>query len=140
MKSFIKEFCKRGLVAFGFGPVVVAIIYIFLTLSGVEDCLTLGEVGKQILLVSFLAFTAAGITAIYQIERLPLPFAILIQASILYLDYIIVYLINGWLANAFIPIMVFTVIFIISFALIWGIVYFFTKRGAKKLNERLNKR
>lgn len=139
MKSFIKEFCKRGLVAFGFGPVVVAIIYIFLTLSGVEDCLTLGEVAKQILLVSILAFTVAGITSIYQIERLPLPFAIFIQASILYLDYIIVYLINGWLENAFIPIMVFTVIFIISFALIWGIVYFFTKRGAKKLNERLNK-
>ena len=138
MKSFLKGFAIRGIIAFGFGPVIMAIVYFCIALSGVEDALSLTEVAKQILLVSFMAFLAGGITAIYQIEKLPLPFAIFIQAAVLYADYIVIYLINGWLENAFVPIIVFTVIFIVGFAIVWGIVYLFTRKSAKKLNERLN--
>ena len=137
MKNFLKEFCRRGLVAFGFGPVIAAIIYLCIAWSGVEDMLSLAEVGKQILLVSVMAFLAGGITAIYQIEKMPLPFAIFIQATVLYVDYIAIYLINGWLENSLVPIIVFTVIFTVGFAIVWGIVYLFTKKSAKKLNEQL---
>ena len=138
MKSFLKGFAIRGFIAFGFGPVIMAIVYFCIALSGVEDALSLTEVAKQILLVSFMAFLAGGITAIYQIEKLPLPFAIFIQAAVLYADYIVIYLINGWLENSFVPIIVFTVIFIVGFAIVWGIVYLFTRKSAKKLNEQLN--
>ena len=138
MKSFLKGFAIRGLIAFGFGPVIMAIVYLCIAWSGVEDALSLTEVAKQILLVSFMAFLAGGITAIYQIEKLPLPFAIFIQAAVLYADYVVIYLINGWLENSFVPIIVFTVIFIVGFAIVWGIVYLFTRKSAKKLNERLN--
>ena len=140
MKKFIKEFFIRGLVAFGFGPVIMAIVYICLALSGVEGSLEFIEMAKQILLVSFMAFLAGGITAIYQIEKLPLPFAIFIQVAVLYADYIVIYLINGWLKNAFIPIIVFTAIFIVGFALVWVIVYAVTKRMTKKLNEDLREK
>lgn len=138
MKSFLKGFAIRGLVAFGFGPVIMAIVYLCIALSGVEDALSLTEAAKQILLVSLMTFLAGGITAIYQIEKLPLPFAILIQAAVLYVDYIGIYLINGWLENSFVPIIVFTVIFVVGFAVVWGIVYLFTRKSAKKLNEQLN--
>ena len=137
MKKFIKEFFIRGLVAFGFGPVIMAIVYICLALSGVEGSLEFIEMEKQILFVSFMVFVAGGITAVYQIEKLPLPFAIFIQAAVLYVDYIVIYLINGWLKNAFIPIIVFTAIFIVGFALVWVIVYAVTKRMTKRLNEGL---
>ena len=137
MKKFLKEFCKRGLVAFGFGPVIAAIVYLCIAWSGVEDMLSLTEVGKQILIVSVMAFLAGGVSAVYQIEKLPLPFAIFIQAAVLYVDYIAVYLINGWLQNSLVPIIVFTVIFIVGFALIWIIVYTVTKSMTKKLNEGL---
>lgn len=137
MKKFFKEFCKRGLIAFGFGPIIVAIVYLCIAWSGVEDVLTFAEVGKQILLVSVMAFLAGGVSAVYQIERLPLPLAIFIQVSVLYVDYIAVYLLNGWLKNSFVPIIVFTVIFIVGFALVWVIVYAVTKRMTKKLNEDL---
>lgn len=140
MKKFIKEFFIRGLVVFGFGPVIMAIVYICLTLSGVEGSFEFIEVAKQILFVSFMVFVAGGITAVYQIEKLPLPFAIFIQAAVLYVDYIVVYLINGWLKNAFVPIIVFTAIFIVGFALVWVIVYTVTKRMTKKLNENLENR
>ena len=137
MKGFLRDFLKRGLIAFGFGPIVMAIVYLCLSWSGVEDALTLQEVGTQVILVSLMAFFAAGITAIYQVERLPLPFAIIIQCAVLYVDYISVYLINGWLQNAFMPIMVFSITFVISFAIIWIITYFINKRATRGLNERL---
>ena len=138
MKGFLKDFFKRGLIAFGFGPIVMAIVYLCLSFSGVEDTLTLKEIGTQVILVSLMAFFAAGITAVYQIEKLPLPFAIIIQCAVLYVDYISVYLINGWLKNAFLPIMIFSIAFIVSFAVIWIIVYLATKRTTKGLNESLN--
>ena len=140
MKKYIKEFCKRGLVAFGFGPIIMAVVYFALEWGGVYDTFSFSEVAKQILLVSAMAFFAAGITVVYQIEKLPLPIAILIQATVLYVDYISVYLINGWLKNAVIPIAIFTGIFIVSFALIWFIVYAVTKGHTKRLNERLGQR
>ena len=137
MKCFIKEFCKRGLVAFGFGPVAMAIVYLCLTFFGIVDSLSLAEVGKQTLLVSLMAFLAGGITAIYQVERLPLPYAILIQATVLYIDYIAVYLVNGWLKKALLPIVIFTAIFVVSYAIVWIFVYAFSKRSARRLNEKL---
>ena len=138
MKRFLKEFCKRGLIAFGFGPVIAAIVYLCIAWSGVEATLTLAEAGKQILLVSVMAFLAGGVSAVYQIERLPLPFAIFIHATVLYIDYLGVYLINGWLKNAIIPIIVFSVIFAVGFALVWLIVYIVTKKSAINLNSKLN--
>ena len=137
MKKFLKEFCKRGLVAFGFGPVIAAIVYLCIAWSGVEDMMSLTEVGKQILLVSVMAFLSAGVSTVYQIEKLPLPLAIFIQAAVLYADYIVVYLINGWLQNSLVPIIVFTAIFIVGFALVWILVYAVTKCMTKKLNEGL---
>lgn len=138
MKCFIKEFLKRGLISFGFGPIIVAIVYLCLSLAGIEDSLTLAEVAKQILLVSVMAFLAAGATAIYQIERIALPFAVFIHGLVLYVDYIAVYLMNGWIEKSFIPIIVFTAIFIVGFVIIWIIAYFVNKVAAKRLNESLN--
>lgn len=140
MKEFIKNFCKRGLVAFGFGPVIMAIVYISLELAGVEGALGFIELSKQILIVSAMAFVAAGISAIYNVERLALPLAIFIHAAVLYTDYIFVYLINGWIKNSLMPLIIFTVIFIVGFALVWIIIYAVDKNAARKLNERLNKR
>lgn len=140
MKEFVKNFCKRGLVAFGFGPVVMAIVYISLELAGVEGTLGFIEFSKQILLVSVMAFVAAGISAIYNVERLALPLAIFIHAAVLYTDYILVYLISGWIKNSLMPLIIFTVIFIVGFALVWIIIYAVNKNAARKLNESLNKR
>ena len=140
MKEFVKNFCKRGLVAFGFGPVIMAIVYIFLEIAGVEGTLGFIELSKQILIVSVMAFVAAGISAIYNVERLALPLAIFIHAAVLYTDYIFVYLINGWIKNSLMPLIIFTVIFIVGFALVWIIIYAVDKNAARKLNERLNKR
>ena len=123
MKTFLKEFLFRGLVCAAGGPLVLAIVYGILSATGVTEALSTYEVCSGILSITLLAFTAAGMTAIYQMEQLPLPIMILLHGGALYIGYIFTYLLNGWLQNSLIPILVFTGIFIVGYALIWLIIY-----------------
>ena len=137
MRKFAAEFVKRGLMAAWGGPVVIAIIFASLGANGVMETMTVHEVCLGILSSTVMAFVAGGITAIYQVERLPLPMAALIQAGVLYLDYLLVYLMNGWLQNQMVPILTFTVIFVAGYALIWLVIYQVIKRQTQKMNEKL---
>ena len=112
MKNFGKEFLIRGLLACGGGPVVLAIIYGILGMTGTVSHLSPNEVCMGILSVTLLAFFVAGMTAIYQLEQLPLISAILIHGAGLYVAYILIYLLNGWLQRQLIPIAIFTAFFV----------------------------
>ena len=138
MKKFLKEFFKRGLLACGGGPIILAIVYFCLGKSGVVLQLDVDQVVLGIVSSAVMAFVAAGISAIYQVERLPLMFATIIQAVVLYIDYLGIYLLNGWLANGIVPLLVFTAIFVVGFAAIWISVVLITKHHAKKLNQKLS--
>lgn len=138
MKKFWKEFLFRGLICAAGGPVVLAVIYGILGATEAVELISPGEVCTGILSITLLAFTAAGMTAVYQIEQLPLPIMILLHGGVLYLTYILTYLLNGWLANRLTPILVFTGIFAAGFAFIWLIIYHIEKVKANKLNKMLN--
>lgn len=131
----MKEFLKRGLITAWGGPVVLAIIFLCI---GTGD-ITLAAAAKGILSITALAFIAGGMTAVYTFERLPLFPALLLHGVVLYGTYLAVYLLNGWLKNGVQPIAVFTVIFILGYALIWAIIFFTTAKKAKKLTEQLKK-
>lgn len=135
MKKHIVNFITRGIVGGFFGPLLLAVIYGILGRCGVIVTMTPHEVMLGILTVMLLAFLAAGITAIYQIEQLPLAIAILLHAAVLYVDYLVIYLLNGWLLLERIP--VFTICFVAGFALIWVIVYAVNKRNARRINEQI---
>ena len=137
MKMFWKEFLLRGLICAAGGPLVLAVVYGILSATGAAETITTKEVCLSILTITLLAFTAAGMTAIYQMEQLPLPIMILLHGGALYLAYIVTYLINGWLQNSFVPILVFTGIFVAGYALVWLIIYFVEKAKADKLNKLL---
>ena len=139
MKKFWKEFLLRGLLCASGGPVVLAIIYEILDILGTADTLPLSEASLSILAITLLAFIAAGMTAIYQMEQLPLPIMILLHGGALYLAYIITYLINGWLQNSAVPIFIFTGIFLAGYAFIWLMIYCIERAKAKKLNKILQK-
>ena len=87
-----------------------------------------------------MAFIAAGITVVYEIEKLPLFSAILLHGVALYADYILIYLLNGWLKSQLVPIAIFTGIFIVGFALIWLIIYRVTKSTADSLSQKLKEK
>lgn len=140
MKNFAKEFLHRGLLAASGGPVVLAIIYGILGSTGTVSHFSPNEVCMGILTITLLAFTVAGMTAIYQLEHLPLIWAILIHGAVLYTAYILVYLLNGWLKQQLIPLAIFTAIFIAGYAVIWLIIYCVTKTKTEQLNKKLNKK
>ena len=137
MKRFWKEFLLRGLICAGGGPVVLAIIYGILGATGALTYFTPKQVCLGILTITLLAFIAAGMTAIYQMEQLPLSMMILLHGGGLYIAYILTYLINGWLHKSLIPILVFTGIFVAGYALIWLIIYCTTKNKTEALNQKL---
>ena len=137
MKKFWKEFILRGLICAAGGPLVLAIIYGILGATGAAESFTPREVCTGILTISLLAFIVAGMTAIYQLEQLPLLTMILVHGGGLYLAYILTYLVNGWLLHQLVPILVFTGIFIVGYALVWLIIYLVEKKKADRLNKLL---
>lgn len=139
MKRFIKEFLKRGLICAAGGPIIISAIYLILGYSGVVDTVSVTKIGVEILTATLMAFIAAGITAVYQIERISAFSAALIHGIVLYLDYIIFYLINGWLKSNIEAIGIFTAAFVGGYAIIWLIIYLITKKEVKKLNSEIGK-
>ena len=137
MKKFWKEFLLRGLICAAGGPLVQAVIYGILGATGVVETFSPTEVCVGIVSITLLAFVAAGMTAIYQMEQLPLPTMILLHGGALYLIYILTYLLNGWLQKSLVPILVFTGIFIAGYALVWLMIYLIEKAKADKLNKLL---
>ena len=135
MKKFLKEFLFRGLICAASGPVVLAIIYGILGAVGVTDAIAPKEVCLGILTITVLAFMTAGMTAVYQMEQLPLPIMILLHGGALYIAYLMTYLVNNWLKRSLVPILIFTGIFVVCFTIIWLIIYFVEKSKAEKLNR-----
>jgi hypothetical protein len=140
MKKHVFEFIRRGASAMGLGPLVLAVFYLVLQSQGALDKLTVNEVALGIVSLSILAFIAGGMNCIYQIERLPLMTAILIHGGVLYFSYLATYLVNGWLETGLIPLLVFSVIFVVGFLVIWAIIYSIIRNKTDKLNEILKKK
>ena len=137
MKRNVFEFVRRGLVACGFGPLVLVVLYLLLQRQDVLHTLTVNEVCLGIVSLAVLAFIAGGMNVIYQVERLPLMAAILIHGGVLYASYLGTYLINGWLAWGMTPILAFSVIFAIGYLAVWAVIYTVTKKNTVRLNEAL---
>lgn len=137
MKKHLGEFVRRGLLASGFGPLVLAVLYLILQRHAGVETLTVPQVCRGVFSLWALAFIAGGMNVIYQVERLPLMLAILIHGGVLYLSYLATYLLNGWLALGRTPILAFSIIFAAGYVVVWAIIYATTRRNIQKINEQL---
>ena len=140
MKNIVLEFIRRGLIACGFGPIVLALLYLILQRTGKIDVLSVNQVCLGIFSISAVAFVAGGMNVVYQIERLPLMTAILLHGIVLYVCYLVTYLVNDWLERGLTPLLVFTVIFVVSYFAIWAIIYSATRHKTAKLNGMLREK
>ncbi len=140
MKKNILEFIRRGLIACGFGPMVLAIFYLILQHQAAVENLTVNQVCLGIFSLTALAFIAGGMNVIYQIERLPLMMAILMHGGVLYISYLVTYLLNGWLKWGLTPILVFSGIFVFGYLAVWAIIYSIIKHNTAMLNEKLKQK
>ena len=82
MKKYLCDFVRRGMTAAGFGPMILAVLYLILHKQGVIEMLTVKEVCLGIVSLSALAFVAGGMNVVYQVEQLPLMIAILIHGCV----------------------------------------------------------
>ena len=71
-------------------------------------------------------------------ENLPKPVAALIQAAVLYVNYLGIYLLNGWVPAG--EIGRFTIIFVIIFAVIWFLTYLPIRIKVNKMNRMLDQK
>lgn len=140
MKRHVLNFVKRGLFAMGFGPICLGVVYLFLWKFDVVETISVGEMVLGILTVSLMAFFAGGIGVVYEIEQLPLLYAALLHSVTLYLDYVVIYLINGWLADGAVPFLIFTACFVVCFWMIWFIVYAVSKSKVEQMNREMNQK
>ena len=134
MKKIVLEFFRRGFIASGFGPIVLAILYLILKQQALVEILAVNEVCIGIFSLYALAFVAGGMNVVYQIERLPLMVAILIHGGVLYITYLGTYLLNSWLEWGVIPILVFSAIFVLGYFAIWAIIYAIIKKRTQRIN------
>ena len=140
MKKHILDFVRRGMVACGLGPLVLAVFYLILRQRGGTQTLTVEQVCVGIFSLSGLAFVAGGMNVVYQIERLPLMAAISIHGGVLYVSYLATYLINGWLEGGMTPILVFTGIFAVGYLAIWAVIYAIIRRNTARVNAALKQK
>lgn len=137
MKPLIQKCIRNGLFGAAGGPVILALVYYFLGRSSVIESVSVGEVVRGILTVSLMAFIAGGVSVVYEVERLGLLWATLIHALTLYTDYILIYLFNGWLKHAYVPVLVFTLVFFAGYAVIWLFIFVRTRTNVERMNREL---
>ena len=96
MKAFVKEFVKRGCLFCGGGPLILAVIYLFVAAGGTVQSVPVGKLVTEILTSLLLAFIAAGISAVHTVDRLQLPNALLIHGAVLFADDVLLF---GWVSG-----------------------------------------
>jgi len=140
VKKYILEFIRRGFIACGLGPLVLAVLYLVMQRQGAVETLRVNQVCTGIFSLSALAFVAGGMNILYQIERLPLMVAILIHGFVLYFSYLAVFLVNGWLERGILPLLVFSGIFVVGYLAIWAIIYSILRKNTEAVNKQLKEK
>lgn len=136
MNTF-KNFCLRGMMFGGFGPIVTGIVLICISMH-TEIILNAEEILIAIVSTYLLAFIQAGATVFNQIESWPVLRSLAVHFSFLYAAYVSCYLVNRWIPFDPKMILLFTSIFITVYAVIWITVYIIVRKTTKQLNENLS--
>ena len=138
-KQYIKYFFKIGAMAAGGGPLILALVYVFLLHFHVVETLSASKVIAEILSSLILAFIAGGCSVVYTIENLSLMGATFLHSSILCLDYLIIYVANGWIPFSVSSVLRFVGIYLVIYFVIWTIIYLSIRHSVGKLNLKLQK-
>ncbi|MBD5429984.1 DUF3021 domain-containing protein [Lactobacillus sp.] len=137
MRAFVKNFLMRGLLAMGFGPIVLVIVYAILNSQNIIETLSVGEVNLAIISTLLIAFIEGSTGAIFQIENLSLGKATLIQSLLIYFTLLILYGINSWINFEPVVLLIFTIVYWIGYGIIWLIIFSIIKNSVQKVNKKL---
>ncbi len=122
----------------GFGPIILGIIYLILSLTINDFSLNGTEVFTAIISTYLLAFIQAGASIFNQIEGWSVAKSLFFHLSTLYIAYSLCYILNSWIPFEWTVLLIFTLIFIVTYFVIWLTVYFCIKAISKKFNKSLS--
>ena len=137
MNEYVRKFLQRGLVFGGFGPIVAAIVFFILSLTLEDFSLTGYEVLVAVVSTYILAFIQAGASVFNQIEDWPITKSLLFHFLTLFLAYSACYTVNTWIPFEPMVLLIFALIFIVTYFIIWITVYLIVRATGKELNQRL---
>ena len=135
--SYVKSFLHRGLIFGGFGPIVMGIIYLILSLTFDDISVSGKDIFVIILSTYLLAFVHAGASIFNQIEHWGIAKSMLCHFSVLYVAYTVCYLINAWIPFDAVFFAIYTCVFVIVYLVIWLSVFIAVRITGKKLNAKL---
>ena len=137
MNKYVKEFFHRGLVFGGFGPIILAIIYLIHSKAVDDSTISTVEAFSAITSTYLLAFVHAGASVFNQIEHWSIGKSLLCHLSTLYVAYSLCYVVNTWIPFEPKMLLLFTAIFMAIYFVVWGIVYISVKATSKNFNAQL---
>lgn len=140
MNRYVKIFLFRGMLFGGFGPLVMAVIYLALSLSISGFSLSGSEVFVAVLSTYLLAFLVAGASVFREIERIPFAVSNLMHFGLLYIAYTACYLVNAWIPFDGRVLLVFTGVFVLGYVAVCLCVYASIRVLSRRFNERLSER
>lgn len=138
MNKYVKEYLHRGLIFGGFGPIVTAIVLFIVSLATGGILLTGGELLLAVLSTYLLAFVHAGASVFNQVEGWPVAKSLLFHFLTLYLAYSLCYVVNSWIPFEPMVLLIFSAIFIVTYAIIWLVVYLSVRAVSKRLNSNIS--
>ena len=137
MNKYVKEFFHRGLIFGGFGPIVLGIVLLAISMAGETVALTAKDYFLSTVSIYLLAFIHAGASVFNQIEHWRLPKSLFIHFSVLYVAYSLCYIVNTWIPFEPEVLLIFTAIFVVAYFAVWLTVVIILKLISKKLNKKL---
>ena len=137
MNRYLKDFLHRGLIFGGFGPIVVAIVFMCISLADGGFSLTASQILLATVSSYLLAFIQAGVTVFNQIEHWSTVKSLFCHFVTLYATYSVCYVVNSWIPFEPMVLVIFSVIFAVLFFVIWTIVYLSVRATSKRFNSQL---
>ena len=137
MNRYLKDFLHRGLIFGGFGPIVVAIVFMCISLADRDFSLTASQILLATVSSYLLAFIQAGVTVFNQIEHWSTVKSLLCHFVTLYAAYSVCYVVNSWIPFEPMVLVIFSAVFAVLFFVIWAIVYLSVRATSKRFNSQL---
>ena len=137
MNGYLKSFLHRGLIFGGLGPIVTAVIFFFIELSGTDLMLDGTAILITVISTYLLAFIHAGASIFNQIEHWSVGRSLIFHYSTLFVAYSLCYLANSWISFEPMVILIFCLVFALVYFAVWFTVYFSTKAYTRRLNASL---
>ena len=139
MNKYVKSFLHRGLIFGGFGPIILGLVFFIIEKTGVDLMLSGADILLATVSIYVLTFVQAGASVFNQIEDWPIAKSLLFHFSTLFIIYSLCYLVNSWIPFEPIAILVFLLSFALTYFIIWFTVYLCVKAYTKRLNATLER-